>query len=135
MLIKTLLLKLASVIKQRPQLLSTKIIAFLSLYFLVFLNFSFWRYMFTHVEINSFYSVLFCLSLPVVIFTLMYLAFSILLVPYVGRTIVALLIVVSAAVNYLSYQFGVFIDADMIRNVFETHPGEVKDLITPLSVT
>lgn len=91
--------------------------------------------MFTHVEINSFYSVLFCLSLPVVIFTLMYLAFSILLVPYVGRTIVALLIVVSAAVNYSSYQFGVFIDADMIRNVFETHPGEVKDLITPLSVT
>ena len=32
------------------------------------------------------------------------------------------------------HQFGVFIDVHMIRNTFETNPGEIKDLITPISV-
>ncbi len=131
---RKILLKLRTLLCLRPQASSTRLIAYLSIYFLLFLNFSFWRYIFTHVEISSFSGVLFVVSLPVLLFTLTYWAFSILLVPYVGRPLAALLLIISAAVNYLSYQFGVFIDADMIRNTFETHPGEVKDLITPLSV-
>lgn len=74
-------------------------------------------------------------SIPVLIFTLLYWSFSILLLPYVGKPLFILLLIISAGVNYLSYQFGVFIDADMIRNTFETNPGEVKDLITLRSVT
>lgn len=132
---KNLILKIKELLQKRPQITSAKTITFVSLYFLIFLNISFWRFIFTHVEIHSFSGVLFGLSLPILIFTLMYLAFSLLLLPYIGRPLVALLVVVSAGVNFLSYQFGVFIDADMIRNVFETNPGEVKDLITPQSVT
>lgn len=132
---KAFLCRLGGWLKQRPQLQSTQVIALVSAYFLIFLNFSFWRYIFTNVEVSSFTGVLMALSLPVLIFTLLYWAFSLLLVPYAGRPLVVLIMVISAAVNYLSYQFGVFIDADMIRNTFETHPGEVKDLITPLSVT
>ena len=74
------------------------------------------------------------LSIPLVIFTLLYMTFSILLLPYVGKPLLILILLISAGVNYLTYQFGVFIDADMVRNTFETNPGEVKDLITFRSV-
>lgn len=114
---------------------SRKMIAALALYFMIALNFSFWRYVFTHIEMGGFSSYVFLLSLPFLIFTLLYISFSVLLLPYIGKPLFFLLLIISAATNYLMYQFGVYIDADMIRNTFETHPGEVKDLITFKSVT
>lgn len=126
--------KIFSLLKKRPEVSSTRLVAVLSAYFMVFLNISFWRFVFTHISISGFTDGVFLLSLPVLVFTIIYAAFCILLLPYVGKPLMVLLLIISAGVNYLTYQFGVFIDADMIRNTFETHPGEVKDLITLRSV-
>ncbi len=120
---------------QKPTVSSQKLTAALAAYFLLFLNISFWHYIFAHIQLNGFSDWIFLFSIPVLIFTLLYWSFSILLLPYVGKPLFILLLIISAGVNYLSYQFGVFIDADMIRNTFETNPGEVKDLITLRSVT
>lgn len=127
--------KLLSLLARRPEVSATRLVAILSAYFLVLMNISFWRFVFTHISISGFTDGVFLLSLPVLVFTIIYAAFCILLLPYVGKPLMVLLLVVSAAVNYLTYQFGVFIDADMIRNTFETNPGEVKDLITLRSVS
>lgn len=126
--------KLLSLLARRPEVSSTRLVAVLSAYFMVFLNISFWRFVFTHVSVSGLADGVFALSLPVLIFTVLYAAFCVLLLPYVGKPLMVLLLIISAGVNYLTYQFGVFIDADMIRNTFETHPGEVKDLITLRSV-
>ncbi len=114
---------------------SHRLTAVLALYFMLALNISFWRFVFTHAELGGAASYVFLLSVPFLIFALLYVSFSVLLLPYIGKPLFFLLLIISAATNYLMYQFGVFIDADMIRNTFETHPGEVKDLITPKSVT
>ena len=113
---------------------ATRLVTIVSLYFLVFLNFSFWRYIFTHVDLFHFVGGLFVLSVPILLFAALYLLFSLLLLPYVGRPLIIILLIISAATNYFMYQFGVFIDVDMIRNTFETNPGEIKDLITVRSV-
>lgn len=123
-----------SLLSKKPEVPATRLVAVLSAYFLLFLNISFWRFVFTHAEPSGLVGGLFMLSVPVLIFTLLYLSFSLLLLPYIGKPLLILLLIISAGVNYLMYQFGVFIDADMIRNTFETHPGEVKDLITLRSV-
>lgn len=127
--------KIFSLLKKRPEVSATRLVAVLSAYFMVFLNISFWRFVFTHVSVSGLADGVFALSLPVLIFTVLYAAFCVLLLPYVGKPLMVLLLIISAGVNYLTYQFGVFIDADMIRNTFETHPGEVKDLITLRSVS
>ena len=127
--------KLLSLLARRPEVPATRLVAILSAYFLLLMNISFWRFVFTHVSISGFTDGVFLLSLPVLVFTVIYAAFCVLLLPYVGKPLMVLLLVVSAGVNYLTYQFGVFIDADMIRNTFETNPGEVKDLITLRSVS
>lgn len=127
--------KLLSLLSRRPEIPATRLVAILSAYFLILMNISFWRFVFTHISISGFTDGVFLLSLPVLVFTIIYAAFCVLLLPYVGKPLMVLLLVVSAAVNYLTYQFGVFIDADMIRNTFETNPGEVKDLITLRSVS
>ena len=127
--------KILHLLLQKPTLSSQKLTAALAAYFLLFLNISFWHYIFTHIQLNGLSDWVFLFSIPVLIFSLLYWSFSILLLPYVGKPLFIVLLIISAAVNYLSYQFGVFIDADMIRNTFETNPGEVKDLITLRSVT
>ena len=127
--------KLLSLLSRRPEVPAIRLVAILSAYFLILMNISFWRFVFTHISISGFTDGVFLLSLPVLVFTIIYAAFCVLLLPYVGKPLMVLLLIVSAAVNYLTYQFGVFIDADMIRNTFETNPGEVKDLITLRSVS
>ena len=122
--------KIAAFLHKRFSISSGRLITLLSFYFLLLLNISFWRFIFVHTEPTGLTGYLFMASIPLLIFTLLYLTFSLLTLPYVGKPLVILLLLISAGVNYLSYQFGVFIDADMVRNTFETNPGEVKDLIT-----
>ena len=118
----------------RSELSATHLITIVSIYFLVFLNFSFWHFVWVHADFANFTNGLFVLSIPLLLFTVLYLFFSLLLLPYVGKPLLVILLIISAATNYFMYQFGVFIDSDMIRNTFETNPGEIKDLITVRSV-
>ena len=113
---------------------ATRLITIISVYFLIFLNFSFWRFVFTHADFSNFSDGLFILSVPILLFTILYLIFSLLLLPYVGKPLLIVLLIISSATNYFMYQFGVFINSDMIRNTFETNPGEIKDLISVRSV-
>jgi len=109
---------------------SSKVILALAVYFTVFLNLSLWRYSWHMVSFETFRDVLFFATLPLLIFTVEFIIFCAVTVPYAGKIIISCLLLCSAAANYTMYQFGIFINSDMIRNIAETNTAEARDLIT-----
>lgn len=105
-------------------------ILFLTLYFGFILDMAFWAYVFNHVEITDFSTALFVFSLFFFILTPLFWIFSLVTVPYVGKPIIIFFLLVSSVTNYLMYTYGVYIDTNMIRNVFETNTREALDLFT-----
>lgn len=105
-------------------------IAFITLYFGFVLNLSFWRFVLTHIEITNMSVGIFVISLPFFILAPLYVFFNLITAPYIGKPIIILLLLISSATNYLMFSYGVYIDTDMIRNVFETNTREALDLVT-----
>lgn len=101
-----------------------------ALYFTTVLNLSLWRYILHHLAVRDTAALFFGLSIPVLIFTALYLIFNLVLVPYLAKPILILLLIISSATNYFMFEYGVFIDSSMIRNVFETNTREAFDLMT-----
>ncbi|MDL2226581.1 phosphoethanolamine--lipid A transferase [Deltaproteobacteria bacterium OttesenSCG-928-M10] len=101
----------------------------LSVYFLLFLNLSFWRKAYEVVDISNASVVVFGVSLPLFIFSGLLIIISLLLWPYLGRPLITILLIASSVANYVMYQYGIYIDSDMVRNVFETNPNEALDLV------
>jgi lipid A ethanolaminephosphotransferase len=60
----------------------------------------------------------------------MYIIINVLMVPLLGKFIISLLMITSAVSSYMMYSYGVYVDSDMIRNVFETNAKEAADLVT-----
>ncbi len=102
----------------------------MSLYFGFVLNAAFWRYIATHIEINSFSVFVFALSLPFFIAFPTYLLFNLLSAPYTTKPVLIFFTMLSSITNYLMFNLGVYIDTDMVRNVFETNTREAFDLVT-----
>ncbi len=101
-----------------------------SLYFAFVLNCSFWRYVLLNIEITNFSVALFAFSLLFFIFVPVYIAFNLLCQPYITKPVLITLLLISAGTNYLMFKYGVYIDADMIRNTFETNMREASDFLT-----
>jgi len=53
-----------------------------------------------------------------------------LLWPFTFKPVIITLLLISSSMNYFMYHYGIYIDADMVRNAIETNPGETADLIT-----
>ena len=117
-------------IKQNLVIKSDSFILLTSLYFAFVLNSSFWRFIFNNVEITNFSVFVFVLSLPVFVFVPMYALFNLIIQPYIGKPLLIFFLLVSSATNYFMYDLGVYIDADMVRNAFETNTREAFDLIS-----
>lgn len=101
-----------------------------ALYFTTVLNISLWRYLINHLELTSLKMVFFAATFPFVIFLFMVLFFNVVLVPYAAKPVLILLTLASSATNYLMFNLGILIDADMIRNALETNTREATDLMT-----
>ncbi|MDL2259519.1 phosphoethanolamine--lipid A transferase [Deltaproteobacteria bacterium OttesenSCG-928-K17] len=116
---------------RRLQMTSHRLVILTCLYFEIILNLSLWRFVLTNLEVNSSASLLFAASLPVFIFIGLYLIFNILLWPHIYKPVLVTFVILSSAANYVMYQYGIFIDSDMMRNVFETNQREALDYINP----
>ena len=68
--------------------------------------------------------------MPVVLFLIFYVIFSLIVRPFAGKLILSLLLVATAAANYFMFKLNVIIDSEMIRNVFEARPHEVYEMVT-----
>ncbi|MGN1063615.1 MAG: phosphoethanolamine transferase, partial [Alphaproteobacteria bacterium] len=114
----------------RFQIKSNTLIWILSLYFATVLNLAFYKYVITHIEITSVSVLCFALSLIVFITAPFYVLFNLILWPYIGKMLIVLLLLISASANYMMFFYGIYIDTDMVRNVFETNTREALDLVT-----
>ena len=99
-------------------------------YFTFVLNCSFWRFICNNIEITNFDILVFIISLPFFIFTPLYIFLNLIVAPYIAKPLLVFFILTSSVANYFMYNLGVYIDVNMIRNVFETSTKEAFDLIT-----
>jgi lipid A ethanolaminephosphotransferase len=106
------------------------LIGLLAFYFGFVLNLAFWRFILDRLEITNGDMLVFAVSLPILIFIFFAGLFSVLLVSFAGKPIVVFLLLISSAANFAMFRFGIFIDSDMLRNVFETDAREAGELMT-----
>ncbi|MDR1007543.1 MAG: phosphoethanolamine--lipid A transferase [Campylobacteraceae bacterium] len=108
---------------------SGHLITLLTLYFGIILNLSLWRFVLSHIELN-FGGILFLSSFVLLILSLLYIVFSLIVLPYITKPLVSTLLLISGGVNFLMFRFGAYIDVDMLRNTFETTAREASDFFT-----
>ncbi|MDR1461430.1 MAG: phosphoethanolamine--lipid A transferase [Campylobacteraceae bacterium] len=119
--------------KQKLNIESNHLIILLTLYFGIVLNLSLWRFTLRHIELD-FGGLLFLSSFVLLILSLLYLLFALMVVPYVTKPLISILLFISSFVNFLMLRFGIFIDMDMLHNAFETNVHEASDFITLPSI-
>ena len=117
-------------IKTKFTLRSTIFIAIISAYFAFVLDIKFWQFAFEKIDINSFSVFLFAVSLPFFIYIPLFWFFSLIVMPRIGKPLVMLLLVLSAASDYALQNLGIVINSDMIRNFAETNVREAADFLT-----
>jgi lipid A ethanolaminephosphotransferase len=115
---------------RRPEIGSVQASAIVALYLLFATNAVLWRkidlYLWAYpVSLAGLYVALSALFVAVV---------TIFSVKYVIKPFFIFLITVAAIGSWFMGQFGVIIDADMVRNAFETTPAEAGNLVTPAFV-
>ncbi|MGB2579470.1 lipid A ethanolaminephosphotransferase [Elusimicrobium simillimum] len=129
------MLKIFKKLKQKLNVKSSHLIIITALYFGLVLNLSLWRFVLQHIEINL-GGILFFSSFALLIFSLLYIIFSIIVVPYIAKPLIMALLLISSSTNFLMFRFGAFIDVDMLRNTFETTAREASDFFTlPFIIT
>lgn len=111
--------------------LSAQVFIFaVSLYFAFALNFTFWRFVFDKVRPDSLGTFVFAVSLPFFIFIPLFLFFSLITLPKIGKPLIVVLLLLSAAADYAMSDLGIVIDSDMVRNFAETNMREALDYVT-----
>lgn len=119
---------------KRFKISSTKLILFMALYFGLVLNFGFWQFIAAHFEISSWAGYAFLLSLPFFLVIPLYIFFSLITLPYVAKPLLMILVTLSSITNYAMFELGIFIDAEMFRNIVETNTREALDLVNLTSI-
>lgn len=109
---------------------SITFIAIVSAYFSFMLNVKFWQFAFDKIDITSLKVAVFAFSLPFFVFVPLFWFFSLITLPRVGKPLIMLLLVLSAASDYALQNLGIVINSDMIRNFAETNVREARDLVT-----
>ena len=62
--------------------------------------------------------------------TFFYWVLLLLIWPRIGKPLLGLLLLATAAISYFMNQYGVLIEQDMVRNALQTDGAEVRDLLT-----
>lgn len=94
-------------------------------------NIAFWRVVWQKMVFNSFNEILLLLSMIIFLFCATGVLFLLILWKPTIKIILPLLLLLSAAANYFSINYGVYIDKGMIENVFQTNQHEAFSLVTP----
>lgn len=109
---------------------SLTFIALMSAYFTFVLNIKFWTFVFTKAEVNSVFETIALCVLPLILFMAYFIFFSLITIPYLGKFLISILLICSAASDYALQNLGIVINPEMIRNFVETTSREAADFIT-----
>ncbi len=110
----------------RPEIAALCLAAF----FVAVFNIPFWRQLYAAVSPRDFYELSFFAATLLVAFLLLAWLFGALTSPYLFKPAATLLLLCTSAVFYFTVEYGIAIDSEMIRNVFETNQAEAADLLT-----
>ena len=116
--------------KRKISINSLLFIIIISIYFATFLNLKLWSFAVFNAEINNVFAMLALFFGVFVVSFLFFIFFSLITVPYIGKIIIGILLICSAASDYCLQHLGIVINHDMIRNLVETDQGEALDFIT-----
>ncbi len=95
--------------------------------FITLLNYKFFEFA---INKAGFYeNKIVILTLPVLFFALLIIAFSLLFLPYLTKPLSIFIGISGIAGAYFMNTYGTIIDSDMIRNAVQTDVKEVKDLL------
>jgi len=114
-----------------PTIKSQWLIVVLTLYFGFVLNLSYWRFIAVHLEIDGGWMALLAVWLVVVNGVLFGWSFCLAVIKPIAKWLIIPFLLISSVTNYLMWNLGVFINPDMIRNVFQTNVHEATGFITP----
>lgn len=101
-----------------------------ALFFTLFQNSLFFSKSWELIQSDSVHDLLFSASMPVLLFALLNIIFSLLLLPGLRKPILITFLLTGAAINYFMYSFNIVIDADMVENTLATNSHEALDLVT-----
>lgn len=111
----------------RPKLGSLSTSILVALYLLAFLNATFWGKAVAYLKDSPGAFVALCVA----IFALFAIGTVTVSLKYIMKPLLIMYIAVGAAAAWFTDTYGVLIDSDMVRNVFETTQAESRDLLTP----
>ena len=117
-------------IRYKLQIKSNWLLAIAAFYLSLPMNLSLWRFLWKNLDVNSTSTFIFAASFPLLIFVVVYLFLNLVALPYLAKPVLIIMIMVSSVANFMMFQYGIYIDSDMVRNVFETNPREAIDLAT-----
>lgn len=113
------------------RLRSSVLTALLAGFFLVTGGIPFWQKVMQALRPFDASDLVFMVSLVAVVFALNLLLLNLVAFPRVFKPAAILLIFINAAAFYFSMSYGVLVDTDMVRNVFETDAHEAFELLAP----
>jgi lipid A ethanolaminephosphotransferase len=111
---------------QRPEFLALVVAAYVALV----LNLAFWQKLIAIVAPARVGDVLVLAAIASLTVAILYLALLALSAKPLLRAVVLVLLPTTAAASYFMSEYGVVIDRNMMRNIFETDQGEAGDLLT-----
>ena len=109
---------------------SRKLIFILSLYFGFVLNIAFFKTIYLNFPINNITQFLCIFFLTLIVPIPILVFFNIILTKHTIKPLCSILLIISSFTNYIMIKMGVYIDRNMMRNVFETDIREASELIT-----
>lgn len=100
-------------------------------------NMALWQSLWSLVEVQGFRSLLFLVSLPLLLFCLFNLLLTpIGMLPVLRKPLLILLLMTSSAASYFMLHYNVLIDRSMVQNVFESNQAEMASYVSlPLMLT
>lgn len=101
-----------------------------AVWLILFANLPFWRTIWSGINGWSNGNPGFIASLPLFALMWTFILLSVLAWGRLTKLVLAIALLVSAAVSYFMSSFGIVIDSDMLTNVLQTDPAEVRELIT-----
>ncbi|QQG28081.1 phosphoethanolamine transferase EptA [Pectobacterium carotovorum] len=115
----------------RPHVSSITFVLIFSAFITLVQNIAYYRQTLQLLDMTDWVSIPFFLSMPVVIFAVLNIIFTLLAVPYLRKAVIVLFLLTGAAAQYFMLNYGIIIDRTMIQNILETTAGESFSLLTP----
>ncbi|MGB1298100.1 MAG: phosphoethanolamine transferase [Psychrobium sp.] len=113
----------------QPKLTSSQLLLVITLYFTVVFNYPFLRGFMGAILALDQFNMMFLLSVPLVIGSILLIVFSLLALPKLLKPILISITLTSALVFYASLNYGTVFDYGMIQNSVETDQGEALSYV------